>query len=68
MAEMADRVGRETALGAYLATLPPDLPFTHEQVNQCLAERHGSPSEPEAIFRYLGEVRTAAEGLLEQIE
>lgn len=66
VAEVAERVGHETPLGTYLATLPPDLPFTQETINGVmpgLAARVGL-SYPEAVFAYLREMRNSAEALL----
>ena len=64
MAETADRVGRETGLGRYLASLPPDVFFTQENVNNLLTKATSTMSYPEKVFAYLREVRSFAETLL----
>jgi len=64
MAEMAACAGAETALGRYLATLPPDTLFTQENINPLLPIFGTPMSAPEQLFSYLREVRNFAEGLL----
>jgi len=64
MAEMADRVGRDTDLGRYLVSLPPDLLFTQETVNDQLTKATSAMCYPEKVFTYLREVRNFAETLL----
>ena len=67
VAEVADRVGHDTELGQYLASLPADMLFTHENVNEQLVQsrdREGAVY-PEKVFAYLREVRDFAETLLE---
>jgi spore maturation protein CgeB len=68
VAEMAQRVGRETPLGEYLASLPPDLLFTQETINELLGKRKPPLTFPESVFLYLSEVRNSAEALLEEEE
>ena len=63
VAEMAGRAGRGTSLGKYLASLPPDLPFTHENINQQLVTATTEMTYPEGVFAYLREVRSFAETL-----
>jgi len=65
VAEIVDRVGADTALGQYLASLPPDLVFTQEHINEQLGKGSGPVTEPERVFVFLREVRDFAEGLLE---
>ncbi|MDQ1255614.1 MAG: hypothetical protein QG656_206 [Candidatus Hydrogenedentes bacterium] len=65
MAEVADRVGRGTPLGAYLESLQPDLPFTHENINAQLAGKREPKTHPEQVFTYLREVREFADKLFE---
>ncbi|HEO69754.1 MAG TPA: hypothetical protein ENN80_00705 [Candidatus Hydrogenedentes bacterium] len=65
VAEMAERVGRDSPLGQYLGTLPPDLSFTHESINEHVARSGRAQSYPEKLFCYLREVRDFAETLLE---
>ena len=64
-AEMAERVGRDSELGRYLASLPPDLLFTQENLNKQLTSSRSELSYPEAIFMYLRDMRNTAEALLE---
>lgn len=64
VAEAAERVGRETALGRYLSTLPPDLLFTHENLNTQITTARTKLTYPESVFAYLREVRNHAEALL----
>jgi len=64
MAEMAGRAGRDTGLGDYLASLPPDLLFTHENINEQLVTATNEMTYPEGVFAYLREVRSFAETLL----
>jgi len=64
VAEMAERIGRDTPTGQYLASLPPDLLFTHENVNAQLTKPHADLTYPEKVFVYLREVRDFAETLL----
>lgn len=61
--EMVERVGRSTPLGAYLASLPPDLLFTHENINEQLVTATNAMTYPEKVFAYLREVRNFAEML-----
>ena len=64
MSEMARIVGRDTDLGTYLASLPPDLLFTHENVCEQLTRATSEMCYPEKVFAYLREVRNFAETLL----
>lgn len=64
VAEMAERVGRDTPLGEYLASLPRDLLFTHENINHQLVTATNKLTYPEKVFAYLREVRNFAETLL----
>ncbi|NIA14338.1 MAG: glycosyltransferase [Nitrospiraceae bacterium] len=66
MAEMAERVGPETPLGTYLASLPPDCLFTHENINDLLVSATNKMTYPEQVFVYMREVRNFAELLLSQ--
>jgi spore maturation protein CgeB len=64
VAEVAERVGRDTPLGRYLASLPPHLLFTQENINERLTSTRSQLTHPEAVFAYLREVRAFAEQLL----
>lgn len=64
VAETADRVGRTTPLGQYLASLPPDTLFTQESINEQLRDAWSKLTYPETVFAYLREVRNSAETLL----
>jgi hypothetical protein len=64
MSEMAGVVGRDTELGRYLASLPPELLFTHENINEQLTKASSEMCYPEKVFAYLREVRNFAETLL----
>ena len=64
VSEMAKRVGEDTALGKYLASLPPDVPFTHEGINEQLEQRSGEMTYPEKVFAFLREMRSFSEELL----
>jgi spore maturation protein CgeB len=64
-AEVAARVGKETVLGKYLASLPTDLMFTHENINARLPRACVSLTYPEKVFVYLRELREFAETLIE---
>ena len=64
--EMVERLGLNSELGAFLNTLPPDLLFTHENINAQIAPGTGRAgmSYSEGLFTYLREVRSFAETLL----
>jgi hypothetical protein len=64
VSEMAEIVGRDTELGEYLASLPPELLFTHENVTEQLTGATSQMCYPEKVFTYLREVRNFAETLL----
>ena len=64
MAEMVERVGADTALGQYLASLPPDLPFTQDVINDQITTARTKLTHPEAVFAFLREMRQSAERLL----
>lgn len=64
MAEMAAKVGPGTPLARYLSTLPPDMMFTHDNVNSLLPADGNPRSHPEQVFTYLREIRNFAETLL----
>ncbi|MBN2310200.1 MAG: glycosyltransferase [Candidatus Hydrogenedentes bacterium] len=68
MAEVAERVGRDTELGRYLASLPPDLMFTQEALNERIPAMGSRLSHPEAVFAYLREMRNSADALLEAMD
>lgn len=68
VAEVADRIGSDTPLGQYLASLPSDLLFTHENINPRLPRMGAELSYPDEVFIYLREVREFAETLLEMQE
>jgi len=64
VSEMAEIVGRDTELGEYLASLPPDLLFTHESITEQLTGTTSQMCYPEKVFTYLREVRNFAETML----
>jgi len=68
VAEMAVRVGVDSPLGQFLKTLPPDLLFTHENINEQINVRKPPLTYPEKVFAYLQEVRNSAEMLMEPVE
>jgi spore maturation protein CgeB len=63
-AEMVERVGRDTDLGRYLSTLPPETPFTQETINGQLTTARTKLTHAEKVFVFLREMRAAAERLL----
>ncbi len=62
--EMVERVGRDTPLGVHLASLSPDLLFTHENICERAPWMGIRPGYVEGVFAYLKELRTSAEALL----
>jgi spore maturation protein CgeB len=64
VAEVAERVGRDTPLGQYLCSLPADLPFTQETLAERIGPPIGERGYVEAVFTYLEEVRRSTEALL----
>lgn len=64
VAEVAERVGGNSELGMYLASLPPDLIFTQETINDQLTKATTTMCYPEKVFAYLREMRHFAETLL----
>lgn len=63
--EMLERVAPETPLAQYLARLPQDMMFTHDNVNTRLPRGCVQMTEPEKLFVYLRELREFAETLIE---
>ncbi|HIJ74490.1 MAG TPA: hypothetical protein HPP83_10360, partial [Candidatus Hydrogenedentes bacterium] len=61
-------VGVDSPLGQFLKTLPPDLLFTHENINEQINVRKPPLTYPEKVFAYLQEVRNSAEMLMEPVE
>jgi spore maturation protein CgeB len=64
MEEMTQIVGPDTELGQYLATLPNDMIFSHENICDQLTKATSEMCYPEKVFTYLREVRNFAETLL----
>jgi spore maturation protein CgeB len=64
VAEVADRVGRDSPLGRYLASLPPDTPFSQDSLAERIPQMGSPLTRPEGIFAYLRELRTSSEQLL----
>lgn len=64
VSEVADRVGRDSELGRYLASLPPDVLFTQQELNRRLPTGLKAPSRPEAVFMLLREIRNSSEAIL----
>ena len=62
--EMAGRVGADTELGRWLASLPPEVPFTQETLTPFVRTGTDDASYPERLFTYMREVREFAESLL----
>ncbi|MCP4642823.1 MAG: glycosyltransferase [bacterium] len=66
--EIAERVGRDSELGKYLATLPQDERFLQDTINERIPRMGQELSHPEAVFAYLREMRLSAEALLADFE
>ncbi len=66
--EVAERVPTGSPLAAYLRTLPPELPFTQDAINERIPVMGTALSYPEAIFAYLREMRNASEQALAMFE
>lgn len=64
VAEVAERVGRDSPLGRYLASLPPDTAFSQESLADCIPQMGSSLTHTEGVFAYLRELRTSSEQLL----
>lgn len=64
VSEMAERAGRDSDLGGWLATLPGDVPFTQEALGAFLQPSASGAAYPEKVFSYMKEVREFAETLL----
>jgi spore maturation protein CgeB len=64
--ETAAMLGKESALGAYLAQLPPALLFTHDVMKEVINLDIDATSYPARVFNYLTEVRSFAEILLKE--
>lgn len=64
VAEMAERLGPESALGTWLKTLPPDTPFLQESLFPCLRKGHPDATDPEKLLLFISEVKHTAEALL----
>lgn len=67
-AEAAKRVGLDTPLGSYLASLPSDLPFLQENINVQITSARSQLSYPESVLAYLREMRNFNETLLAELE
>ena len=64
VSEMADLLGPETELAAWLAALPPETPFLYDAVMEHLPTTFEGASRPEKVLSYMREVREFAETLL----
>jgi spore maturation protein CgeB len=64
VAEMIERVGVDTPLGTYLASLPPDTLFTQDAINAQFPSMGKVLSDVEGVFAYLREMRESNEQLL----
>jgi len=64
--EMATRLGEDSELGGWLATLPEGLAFTYEGIEPVLRKGGAGMPYPEQMFTYLCEVRQFAEMLLKE--
>lgn len=64
VAEVAERVGRDSPLGRYLASLPPDTVFSQESLADRIPQMGSPLTHTEGIFAYLRELRTSSEQLL----
>lgn len=62
--EMAERLGPDSELAKFLATLPQDVPFTHETINEYVPIMGAELNHSQAIFAYLRELRSSAEALM----
>ncbi len=67
VAEMIERAGADSELGLFLARMPQDALFTHENVNAFLEQSGKDLPYAGQVFRYLREMRSYAEALLEQV-
>lgn len=66
--EMAGRAEKDTALGEYLRSLPPDLPFTLDALSERIPVMGTRLSYPEALFSYLREMRNSSDQILAMFE
>lgn len=64
-AQIAEMVGEDSELGAFLTQFPSDTPFLQEELSEALRLPSGDAAGPEAIFLYLREMRRHIEGLLD---
>ena len=67
VAEVLEDVGADSELGAFLAMMSGEELFTHENVNAFLDKAGKDLPYAGQIFRYLKEMRSFAEALLEQM-
>ncbi len=65
IAEAAARAAEHPELAGWLATLPPDAPFTPESINELL-QPATRDCYPERVFAYMKEVRDFAESLMKE--
>ena len=63
--EVISRVGKDSELGKFLATLDPDSLFSYENLVATLDAMDADLSYPQQIFAYLRELRQGTEALLE---
>lgn len=64
LGDVVSQAGEDTALAQWLSTLPRDVAFTEEGVSAFLGPLRADMPYPERLFRYMHEVRTAADALL----
>lgn len=64
-AEAAERAAAHPDLAEWLATLPPETPFTQESINTFL-QPGARNCYPERVFAYMKEVRDFAETLMKE--
>ena len=64
--EMVERIGRDTELGRWLATLPPGELFSPETIPAHLINTPVWKHRPAQIFTYLQEVRESAEAMIRE--
>ncbi|GMW03465.1 MAG: hypothetical protein AMXMBFR84_45990 [Candidatus Hydrogenedentota bacterium] len=66
--EILRRIENNSPLAEFLATLPPQTPFTQEAINEHLTTSGITPDHAQALFLYLKDMRDAAESLLAEFE
>lgn len=68
LGEVVERVGADSELGEWLASLPPELLFTHDTLKPFLRPGNTALYKAEQVFKYMCEVRSFAETLMSDRE